>query len=298
MPEIRGVYPVVLSLFDDEENLDFEQMNHLIAALTAYGVQGLVMFGVGSEFYKLSEQERDRLLHFFIESVHRRAQTIISVTAHSTAIACAQARAAEEAGADAIMLLPPFFAGPDAGSVLAHIREVIGRVQLPVILQYAPEETKATIPLEVFLKLAENAQGRLYVKVESKPAGPLISVLTDCGLKVLAGRGGLAFFEALERGAVGVMPGCSLADRFVEIYNHYVQAHKTAAFELHNHIIPYLSFVDQSTEMFLACEKYFLKKRGLITRDRCRRPDFQVQDVHRQVLDRYCQMLAPQEGAS
>ncbi len=287
MPDIQGVLPVVPTLFDASEQIHFEEMKVLIDALIESGVHGLTIFGVGSEFYKLSDQERRQLLHFFIDTVGNRVTTIVSVTAHSTLVALRQAAEAAEAGTDALMLLPPFFAGPDAGSILIHIREVIGEVNIPVILQYAPDETKAVIPTEVFLRMSEDSQRDLYVKVESKPAGPLVSRLTESGIGVLAGKGGLAFFEALERGAVGVMPGCSMADRFVAIYDHYVKGDKDIAFELHNQIIPYLSFVDQSAEMFLASEKYYLKRKGLITADRCRRPDFQLESVHREVLDRY-----------
>jgi dihydrodipicolinate synthase/N-acetylneuraminate lyase len=288
---IRGICPVVPTLFDPSERMHFEEMKGLIEALIADGVHGLAVFGVGSEFYKLTEAERKRLLEFFIDSVGGRTATIVSVTAHGTLPALEQATEAARAGADALMLLPPFFAAPDAGSILRHLQQIIGEAGIPVIVQYAPEETGITIPTEVFLKLSERGNGKLYVKVESKPAGPLVSRLTECGLKVLAGKGGLAFFEALERGAVGVMPGCSQADKFVAIYDCYLKGDRDAAFRLHNRIVPYLAFVDQSAEMFLAAEKYFLKRKGVITLDGCRRPDFALEDVHRRILDRYGEMM-------
>jgi len=292
MPEIQGVCPIVPTLFDTSEKIHFEEMKVLIDALIASCVDGLTIFGVGSEFYKLTDLERHQLLRFFIDAVGKRVTTIVSVTAHGTAAALEQVAQAVDAGADALMLLPPFFAAPDPGSILNHIREVVGAVDIPVVLQYAPEETKISIPTDVFLKLSEGSQGQhLYVKVESRPAGPLVSRLTENGLKVLAGKGGLAFFEALERGAVGVMPGCSMADRFVGIYTAYCSGDKGKAFDLHNRIIPYLSFVDQSAEMFLASEKYYLKRKGLIQSDRCRRPDFSLQRIHCDVLDRYYKVL-------
>ncbi len=288
---IRGVCPVVPTLFDASEQMHFEEMKGLIEALIADGVHGLTIFGVGSEFYKLTEGERKRLLEFFIASVGKRTAAIVSVTAHGTLPAVEQATEAARIGADAIMLLPPFFAAPDAGSIQRHLQQIIGEVGIPVIVQYAPEETGMGIPTEVFLKLSERCDGKLYVKVESKPAGPLVSRLTESGLKVLAGKGGLAFFEALERGAVGVMPGCSQADRFVAIYDCYLKGDRDAAFRLHNRIVPYLAFVDQSAEMFLAAEKCFLKRKGVITLDRCRRPDFALENIHKQILDRYIEML-------
>jgi dihydrodipicolinate synthase/N-acetylneuraminate lyase len=285
--KIHGVCPVIPTLFLGSEQIDFDSMNGLIDAVIAWGVHGLAIFGIASEFYKLADAERAQLLDFFIKAVRGRVSTIVSVTAHSTLLACRQASEAEEAGADAIMLLPPFFGGPDGASIMRHLQSVLGSVRIPVVLQYAPEETKLSIPAQAFLELAEQAGVGLYVKVESKPAGALISRLTDGGVKVLVGKGGIPFYEALVRGAIGVMPGCSVADRFVKIYDLFRGGEKLRALEEHNRIVPYLCFIDQSTELFLAAEKYFLKRRGMIAEARTRRPDFLLETVHREILDRY-----------
>lgn len=284
---IHGVCPVIPTLFLATEQVDFDAMRGLIDAVVAMGVHGVTMFGMGSEFYKLADAERSRLLAFFVATVRGRAKTIVSVTAHSTLLACRQASEAEAAGADALMLLPPFFGGPDAASLMGHLRAVVEAVRIPVVIQYAPEETKVSIPAAIFLELAQEAGVEVLVKVESKPAGPLISQLTAGGMPVLVGKGGLGFFEGLERGAIGVMPGCSLADRFVAILDLYARGEKEQAFEAHNRIVPCLTYVDQSLEFFLAAEKYLLARRGMIAHALCRRPAFSLEPVHREVLDRY-----------
>lgn len=271
-------------------------MEGLIETVIGGGVHGLAIFGVGSEFYKLADAERSKLLDFFIAAVRGRVKTIVSVTAHATIHACAQASKAEAAGADAVMLLPPFFSGPDTAAIMGHLKAVMASVRIPVVIQYAPEETKVSIPALEFLELARGAGMELLVKVESKPAGPLVSRLTEGGLKVLAGKGGLGFFEALERGAIGVMPGCSLADSFVAIYKMFSEGRKREAFEAHNRILPYLFYVDQSAEFFLAAEKYFLQRRGMIGNARTRRPDFLLDSVHREILDRYLEELGYGNG--
>jgi 4-hydroxy-tetrahydrodipicolinate synthase len=284
---IHGVCPVLPTIFDASEQIDFSALGGLIEAVLGWRVHGLTIFGIGSEFYKLSDAERTQLLGFFLKAVRGRARTIVSVTAHSTLLACRQAAEAEAAGAQALMLLPPFFGGPDAASLMRHLRAVAGTVRIPVIVQYAPEETKLSISAQAFLELAGQAGTDIYVKVESKPAGPLISRLTEGGVKVLVGKGGIPFYEALARGAVGVMPGCSVADRFVKMYDLFLKGQKPEALEEHNRLLPYLCFVDQSTELFLASEKYFLQRRSLIKEVHGRRPDFLLEPVHRQMLDLY-----------
>lgn len=296
MKNIDGVIPVLPTVFNSKGEINFEDINNLIENLISGKVNGITIFGVGSEFYKLSENENYKILNNFINKVNNRIITIVSITQHSTKNACFKALEAQEAGANALMLLPPFFCSPDIGSVLNHISTVIKSVDIPIILQYAPIETNMIIPEDIFKELIQEYEDRIYFKIESKLPGALISNLVEKGAKILIGRGGINFYEALERGAVGVMPGCSLYDFFILIYNNYKKGEKDISFRLHNTIIPYLTFVDQSTELFLASEKYFLKLRGLITEDYCRAPFFKLDSKYKKILNNYKNIIIDERG--
>lgn len=287
MDIIKGVYPVLPTLFNDREEVDIESMEKLIETLILGNVDGIAIFGIGSEFYKLSENEKNQILKNFIKAVNNRITTIVSVTEHSTKNACIEALKAQEAGAHAIMILPPFFANPEISSVYKHIYTVLKSIDIPAIIQYAPEGTNFIIPEEVFLKLSKDFKDKIYFKIELKLSGFLVSNLAKNDVRVLCGRGGITFFESLERGAVGVMPGCSLYDFFVSIYKNYIADKKESAYELLNKILPYLVFTDQSIEMFLSSEKYILKMRGLINKDYCRSPFLKLDDNYIQLLNRY-----------
>lgn len=287
MDILKGVYPVLPTLFNDREEVDIESMKKLIETLILGGVDGIAIFGIGSEFYKLSDDEKNQILKSFIKTINNRVTAIVSVTDHSTKNACVKALEAQEAGAHAIMILPPYFANPDIPSVYKHIYTVLKIIDIPAIIQYSPEGTNFSLSEEVFLKLSQEFKDRIYFKIELKLSGFLISNLVNNGAKVLIGRGGITFFESLERGAVGVMPGCSLYDFFVPIYKNYITGKKESAYELFTKILPYLVFADQSTEMFLSSEKYILKMRGLINKDYCRSPFLKLDDNFIQLLNRY-----------
>ncbi|MCL4385795.1 MAG: dihydrodipicolinate synthase family protein [Cyanobacteria bacterium] len=284
---IKGVYPVLPTLFNDIEEVDIESMEKLVEVLILGGVHGIAIFGIGSEFYKLSENEKKQILKSFIKAVNNRVTTIVSITDHSTKNACAKALEVQEAGANAIMILPPFFANPDTPSVYKHIYNILKTIDIPAIIQYTPEGTNFNLSEEVFLKLIQEFKDRIYFKIELQLSGFLISKLVNNGAKVLCGRGGITFFESLERGAVGVMPGCSLYDFFLSIYKSYITGEKESAYELFNKIIPYLVFADQSTELFLSSEKYILKMRGLINKDYCRSPFLKLDDNFIKLLNKY-----------
>jgi len=284
---LKGVCPVIPTIFNEQEEIYFDDMIRIINILITNGVHGLTMFGFGSEFYKLSDQERKEIMNLFIKTVDNRVPTIVSVTSHSTKHACIQAQQAQDTGASAIMVLPPFLAKPDSKSILKHIKAILDVINIPLVIQYAPEETKVSISTEVFSKLSREASNELYVKVESKPAGPLVSHLTKKGINVLVGQGGIHFYESLERGAKGVMPGCALYDIFISIYNNYMVGNKNISFDLHNNILPFLTFEDQSLEMFLASEKFFLKLRDMVQETHCRIPNFQLDSTQRKIIKKY-----------
>ena len=84
------------------------------------------MFGLASEFYKLSDADREALIEAAFDARVPDQTAIVSVMAHSREVARKQARRAEEAGADAPMLLPTFFLGPPGGAERS-LREGRGR---------------------------------------------------------------------------------------------------------------------------------------------------------------------------
>src|ERR671917_2917056 len=168
------------------------------------GLPGFTMFGLASEFYKLSDADRESLIEHSFEARAPDQTVIVSVTAHSWEVATKQARRAEAAGADALMLLPTFFLGPSEDDLRRHVLEIAEAVSLPVMIQYAPAQTGVAVAADFFMQLNEDAPNVRYVKVESVPPGPMISAITDGSdgaVECLVGYGGLQLLDALSRGA-------------------------------------------------------------------------------------------------
>jgi 2-keto-3-deoxy-L-arabinonate dehydratase len=93
----------------------------LVQHLRESDLPGFTMFGLASEFYKLSDADRESLVDLAFEARATGQTTIVSVTAHSWEVAVKEARRAEAAGADALMLLPPFFLGPSEADLRQHV---------------------------------------------------------------------------------------------------------------------------------------------------------------------------------
>lgn len=177
MTEIKGICPIIATPFTDGGEVDYESMENLIKTLIKGGCHAVTLFGIAGEYYKLSDEERGKMAELTVRVCRENGGTsIISVTDHATEVAVKQARFFEAVGADCLMLLPPFFLKPVAASLCAHMKEIANAVKIPVMAQYAPEQTGVAIAPEVFQRLGVECPNMIYYKIECKPAGPYYHV--------------------------------------------------------------------------------------------------------------------------
>jgi dihydrodipicolinate synthase/N-acetylneuraminate lyase len=284
--EISGIIPIVAAAFTRSGVLDEDSFQCLIRHLIATNASALTLFGLATEFYKLTDDERARMQRLLLAETSRFESVagIISITDHSWEVACQRARGAEAQGADALMLLPPYFLGPSEDAILEHLKRVIGSVMIPIIVQYAPMQTGVRIAPEVFLKLRDLLPNADFIKVETQPPGRYVSQLVERSegrLKSLVGYAGVQMPDVLARGAVGIQPGCSFTEIYMDLWQLW-QADKTKFMTLHNKLLPYINYWMQGVELIIKVEKVILKQRGIIASDYCRSPSYDL-DEHEQL---------------
>lgn len=295
---IKGICPIVAAPFAADESVDYDSLRNLVATLARGGCHALTLFGIAGEYYKLDDAEQREMMRVTIDEAHRHnVPVIVSNTRHSTANAVALAREIRAAGADCMMVLPPFFLKPGADLICEHALAVAKSVpDMPVMMQYAPEQTGVAIAPGVFAKLTEEASNVIYYKIECKPAGKYISNLVGMlgdRIRVFAGNAGYQMLETFDRGAVGAMPGCSMFDLYLDIYDKYFAGDRAGAIEAHNFILPILNHIRQNVEEIIYFEKKILKKRGIIATDACRRPAFSVDEEFERLFEEYYAMTSP-----
>lgn len=263
-----------------------------IDAAIRHKVNAVAMFGLASEYYKLTDQERTQSTIVLIEQVAARIPVIISVVAHSTEVAVKDAKRAEQEGADALMVLPPFFLAPNADSVRRHICEIASAVSLPLIVQYAPTETGYQVEAQAFAQLQQEAPNIARIKVDRVPAGAMIQELRALGVDSLVGYMGIHLPSDYACGVSGVMPTVSLCPAFVEIWDNLV-AGKSRALVLHESLLPVLKFMMKSVECLIASEKQLLQQRGVIRTKYCRNPSYHLNPKEQAEFAIYATHLAP-----
>lgn len=294
--EIKGISPIVAAPFTDNGDVDTDSLRNLLRALIRGGCHALTLFGIAGEYYKLNDEERRSMVKVVVEECKKAGtHSIISITEHATELAVRQAKYLESQGADCLMLLPPFFLKPSADALYTHMKKVGEAVQIPVMVQYAPEQTGVAITPDVFAKLSGEVENIIYYKIECKPVGAYITrLLSNMGDKgrIFVGNAGYQFIEAFDRGAIGAMPGCSMFDVYLKMYSAYVAGDRAEAIRIHNQLLPMLNHIRQNVEMIIHYEKKILKKRGIIESDYCRIPGFAADRIHDRLFDEYYAKMA------
>ncbi|RDZ51336.1 hypothetical protein C5C07_17260 [Haloferax sp. Atlit-4N] len=295
MSEIEGVCPIIVVPFTDQGAIDFDSFRKQIRTLAEGGCHAQILFGFASEFYKLSDGERKELIETAVEVGREMdCQIWASVTEQSTPVAVEWAQYFEDVGVDGLMLLPPYTGETDKESLLRHMEAVADGVDVPILIQYAPNEVETTISPDTFVELYNRVDNVTSYKIECNPPGPYMTELlerTDGEIDLLVGNAGHQFIEAMDRGAVGVMPGGGMSDYYLDIYQSYQDGDRKRAIELHNEILPMLNHITQSGQLFIHYEKQIMKRRGMLATDLCREPTVAPDAYFDGLVDEYYTML-------
>lgn len=296
--ELKGICPIIATPFTKTGLVDDESLEREVSCMADNGCHGVTLFGIAGEYYKLSDEESARMVRVVVDTCKKKGiPSIISVTQHATEVAVQRAKFYQDCGADSLMLLPPFFLKPGAGAIYEHMKAVCSAVDIPVVVQYAPEQTGVAIAPEIMANLQNDVSTELYYKIECKPAGGYISNLlriTDNGVKVFIGNAGYQFIECFDRGAIGAMPGGSMFDLYLKIYDLYLSGDRAAAMELHGSVLlPFLNHIRQNVEMIIAYEKRIMMRRGMIATDYCRHPGFTTDPVFDSIFDEFYEKTLP-----
>lgn len=282
MTALRGVSPILTTPFTADGDIDFAGAEAIVQKHVEEGCPSVTLFGLASEFYKLTEKERSEILDVAMQVCgDGEIDAVVSITHHATTIAERHARTAQAAGADVLMILPPYFLHPSAAAVFRHVERVAAAVDLPVIVQYAPGPTNTELPPNLFAEMADSIPAVEMFKIEATPPGPYISELlelTEGSPGVFVGNAGLGMLESYDRGAVGVMPGSPLSDIYVAIDNAYNRGNVAEATSLFDRLLPLLNVITQSPEMAFYYGKRILQRRSIIETAATRQPAFTPDD--------------------
>jgi 4-hydroxy-tetrahydrodipicolinate synthase len=270
----EGVFPIVLTTFDEHHEVDEASQLALVNYLIDCGAHGIAIFGNASEGYTLSEGEKTRLMSLIVKEVRGRVPIFVSSGHTGTRVAVQLSKAAEEAGADGLMILPPFFLKPSADDLIGYYRAISDAVSIPIMIQDAPLLTGVTIGAAQMARMAREAAQVRYVKVESPPTSLKVTEVREAAgdsLVIFGGLNGQFLLEELQRGARGAMPGSDMIPTFVRIWNHFQAGLLAEARQEFNRCLPLIRF-ELQPGLGVSAMKHNLKDAGVIRHSTVRPP--------------------------
>ena len=295
---MQGVFPILVTPFDEESRIDEDSLRRLIDFNLDAGVDGLGV-ALGSEVYKLTEAERGQVTRIVVDQVAGRVPVVINTGAQGTDVAVHYSRMAEENGADALMALPPSFtpAGPE--EALAYYRAISDAAPLPIFMQ---DVAASTISPGLARRLAQACEWVQYIKVESMPVVEKVAAMAaEAGdqLTVFGGAGGNYFIEEMRRGSVGTMPFCTQPEAFVDIWKRVQAGDEAGAWRTFNrYLLPVGRITAQGTGLFHAVHKEILRHRGILRTAKVRAPAPPMDSLTRQELTALLAELYPNGAAT
>jgi dihydrodipicolinate synthase/N-acetylneuraminate lyase len=290
---MRGVFPILITPFDEKGRIDEDSMRRLIDFNVEAGVHGLGIAN-GSEVFKLSEAERVQVTQIVVDQVAGRVPVVINTGAAATDLAVSYSMMAEQNGADALMAMPPSFRPAGPTEVLEYFQAISDAVGIPIFIQDTPE---AIVSPALSRRIAESCEWVRYIKVESSPVAEKVAdMVAEAGdqLIVFGGAGGNFFIEEMRRGSVGTMPFCTQPEAFVEVWNLCQKGDEEAAREVFmRQILPVNRISGLQRIVHHEVNKEILRQRGIIRTAKVRSPAPTMNDMTRQDLQQVIDRLYP-----
>ncbi len=252
--------------FHPDESIDVASLRRVVDWIAAEDLAGMCLPAYGSEFYKLSESERDQVVTIAIETNDGRVPVIAQANHGSARVAATLAQRYEEMGADVISVAIPRQFGSSSSDISDFCSTVAAATSMPLLVQdFNPGGP--TIDAGFVTELNHRHANFRYLKLEDPMMiDKLIAIGAEVGDRVglLEGWGGYYMLEGIEAGIEGIMPGVAIADLLDTVFSAARSGDRNRAHDLFGSLLPYISFTLQDFELFLQIEKRTLVRRGLI----------------------------------
>ena len=273
-PKIRGVLPVLHMPFHEDYTIDFDVLGKEVEFLIHAGCDGITL-ALASELLRLTRDERLELSRKLPEMAGGRVTVTISVGAETAREAAIFAEAAERAGADAVMAIPPVATVLPGLRIHEYYKTIHDAITIPLVVQDASGYLGHSISTELQARLSDELGERIYFKPEAQPIGPVLSRLQELlnhnGV-VFEGSGGLYLVDSYRRGISGTMPGSDLIRGIVVIWKALEAGDDKRVYQVYFPVASLLLLQLPALDTYLALEKYLLFKQGVFKNYLLRQP--------------------------
>ena len=239
----EGTYVAMVTPFDEKRNIDEEGFRSNINYLIEKGVNGLVGAGTTGESATLDHDEHRKIIEILVDEVDGRVQTVAGTGSNSTVEALDLTHFAQDAGADAALVITPYYNKPQQHALVEHYR-TLSACDIPVIAYNVPSRTGINMDVETIVEIAkiENIDAIKEASGSVDKVSDIYNALSREGLeddfKILSGEDSLTL-PIMAVGGTGVISASANIDtkRMVLMVDSILNDDYDRAFELHNEML-------------------------------------------------------------
>ncbi|MCI0480147.1 MAG: 4-hydroxy-tetrahydrodipicolinate synthase [Candidatus Dadabacteria bacterium] len=237
---IHGSLVAIVTPFKNGK-IDEDALKKLIEFQIENGTHGIVPCGTTGESPTLSHEEHEYVIELTVKAVRKRVPVVAGTGSNSTKEAIRLTRFAEQIGADAALLVVPYYNKPTQEGLYHHFRQIASQVRIPLILYNIPGRSGVNMNPETVLRLAQECKNIIGVKEASGSLIQASKILYLCGRDFLLYSGEDALnFPLLTIGARGfITVTANVAPRDVaDLYEFYIKGEIDKARDLHYRLLP------------------------------------------------------------
>lgn len=269
----KGVFPILVTPFDDHGNLDLESFGRMVRFMADVGVNGVTIIGVLGESNRMLDAERERLIKTAMGAAGGRIPVIVGTSYSGTRATLELSRMAESLGAAGVMVTPSRESVPNEDRIFEFFQQVAEGISIPMVVQDHPASTQVHMSVSLILRLVREIPLVACIKEEAVPTPPKITALLngmgDRAVTILTGLGALYGAFDLARGAHGFMTGFA----FPEVLLALVRGAENKDFDtVHDIYHRYLPLIVYEQQPGVALRKEIFRLRGLIASSYVRHP--------------------------
>jgi dihydrodipicolinate synthase/N-acetylneuraminate lyase len=265
--DLYGIVPIVPTPFLENEEVDEDALRKLIDFAVTTGVGAVCLPAYASEFYKLTDEERARVVRVAVDQSAGRIQIVAQSNHPSLMVAIKLAKANVDAGADVISITVPRIFNLPEDSLKEYLGGFMQAIAgTPVLIQdFNPGGPSLSV--QTIKELMIGNTNFEYLKLEEPLCAPKFESIikaTEGKVKLLEGWGGLYMLELIPIGIAGVMPGLGVSDILQKVFLLRKNGENEKAFDLFEKVMPQIFFSLQNMELFHYVEKELLIARGIL----------------------------------
>lgn len=280
-----GSYPPLLTPFRNGQ-LDLRKFAELAERQVREGSHGVVVCGTTGEPSSLTTDERTELVRVAVEVVAKRVPVVAATGSQSFAETVELTKQAENAGADAILVVTPYYCKPSQRGLVEYFVSVAQRTALPFLIYHIPGRAAVSVTPATVLRIAERCPNLVGIKHASNDLEFVTKLLTDLGpeFRIFCGLEALSL-PMLVVGARGLMNavGNLAPTRVAALYEAVDQGDLEAARKLH------AALFELNQSIFLDTNpvplKYMMSRLGLLDSPELRLPLVPLDEGQKRILD-------------